>query len=575
MPRTGTAPAAATGPSSRPRRPPPVRRAPVRDASPPEGPAAPRQQDGASPPVQRLVQIVTSWHPLRGTRYTDDPDEGRQELPLRTFDDLWSQVQDAVRGSGDRTLMAEFKKNQPSVMEQTRKWVSDSAVGEKGGKHSPKFGRKKHDVDYSTVLELARALVGWVLQKPGRHEEKEYARWVANDDTVAADLDAVLTKVRGWIDGLGGADPAQFSTKKTAFELERALNELKTGKGTPRTHSEQGPAEFGPYQRHFDAPGSAHPTGFRGDFLAVLDDPARYDVRDKIIVLHDLYEYFKDDTTRALPEPERAGEGVLEMTPKGPSGRNILATQDLLDDGTAKVGTDRGSSKAVRNERADSTRTARAHRIPVWAGASHTTARMLHLAREAGATTDELNAVSLGIFSFWRIEYDHTSTFAAHTLHEVLDIAANFGVAYNAKMPQAGSARYPQIMRERMKKADERFLEQYDRLAEAIKRFNTGFGLIRPGRTARRQHKEMAAHLLVEYGQALDLCRVPRQRAESATTVTDIRDAAQEYAAALRQVLDLYDRICALVVVQGSLAENDRDAMGASGLERQPARDRV
>jgi hypothetical protein len=37
--------------------------------------------------------------------------------------------------------------------------------------------------------------------------------------------------------------------------------------------------------------------------------------------------------------------------------------------------------------------------------------------------------MALSIFALWRIDYEHTVDLAAHTLHEVLDIASNFGLA--------------------------------------------------------------------------------------------------------------------------------------------------
>ena len=64
-----------------------------------------------------------------------------------------------------------------------------------------------------------------------------------------------------------------------------------------------------------------------------------------------------------------------------------------------------------------------------------TAVRMLNLADWAGADKAEKTALSYGLFAFWRKDYDHTSEYAYHTQHEVMDMALNFGVDYNLKKP--------------------------------------------------------------------------------------------------------------------------------------------
>jgi hypothetical protein len=80
---------------------------------------------------------------------------------------------------------------------------------------------------------------------------------------------------------------------------------------------------------------------------------------------------------------------------------------------------------------------ARRHNIPVWSGSSNTAVHMLHLAGWVHATQDELTTLAHSIFAFWRVEYDHTSL-APHTLHEVMDVAQNFGIPYNPLNQYAG-----------------------------------------------------------------------------------------------------------------------------------------
>jgi hypothetical protein len=67
---------------------------------------------------------------------------------------------------------------------------------------------------------------------------------------------------------------------------------------------------------------------------------------------------------------------------------------------------------------------------------------MLHLGAEAGGTSRELGAMAWALFAFWRINYDHTSKMAYHTLHETLDMASNFGVDYSMLDRGAGLRDY-------------------------------------------------------------------------------------------------------------------------------------
>ncbi|RLJ69201.1 hypothetical protein [Pedobacter alluvionis] len=98
----------------------------------------------------------------------------------------------------------------------------------------------------------------------------------------------------------------------------------------------------------------------------------------------------------------------------------------------------RHSSHATRNETEAGTLLTRAENVPIWAGQSFTAMRMINLAEWVGGSTAEKTALAWAIFAFWRKDYDHTSEYAYHTLHEVMDIAHNFGVQYNIRNRGAG-----------------------------------------------------------------------------------------------------------------------------------------
>ncbi|WP_329139185.1 hypothetical protein [Streptomyces sp. NBC_00670] len=95
-----------------------------------------------------------------------------------------------------------------------------------------------------------------------------------------------------------------------------------------------------------------------------------------------------------------------------------------------------------RAETDPTTLLARRHNVPLGPGQSYTTVRMLHLGAQAGGTTGELGAMAWALFAFWRVNYDHTTRLASHTLHETLDTASDFGVPYTMLDRGAGLADY-------------------------------------------------------------------------------------------------------------------------------------
>ncbi|MEU4173666.1 DUF4157 domain-containing protein [Streptomyces sp. NPDC026589] len=528
------------------------------------GPAATSDGDTDLAPVQKAVTV-------RGDIYSDDPKKSyspatQGKTPHDLTEDFMRKVTAAVEASKDDTLIGQFNANREKVSAQAKKWIADSRVGTPS-KGNHKFGSKKHEHSYPDFEQAGRALVGWVLQKPGRHEEKVFANDLMNDPEFATDLDSVLGKVKTWIRHIGD-DKEKLHDRTITVDISKIIEQLTTGKGDSVSG---GPDSFGTYQRYFDKPGSGHQTKFQGNFMAVLDNPAQFDVRDKVIVLHDVYDYFKP-RNETRKDPETAGQGVL---PRDPDDKMLESSQEMKRDGTRKVsGPDRGSvlHGTTRNETAQSTRMAREHRIPVSAGQSFTTGRLLHLGREVDATPEELSAMALGIFAFWRIDYDHTVELAAHTLHEVLDIAANFGVPYNMKVPQRGSRRYQQLMANRAKRTNDKLQQQIEPLRGAVKELQRDIeSRERVGRFLNSRRQGKADKTLKEYEEAVDTCKTLRAKAEKASEQQE-KSLSAEYSEALREALTLYEELCRLVKskrVEDTLNEDDRDAVGGSRIPKE------
>ncbi|MFF9102918.1 hypothetical protein ACF1AU_20335 [Streptomyces rubrogriseus] len=292
----------------------------------------------------------------------------------------------------------------------------------------PDFGAKRQDIKVDTYSDLALGVMGWIAAKPNRHAEKELALRVQSEGRVEPLLDVLLTRVHTHVRGLPDGP--------------RMLAEMEAGV----SHADGTP--LGAYLRHFDRRNLpeelahlATTVGDRGGMAGVLRDPAAFGFRDKMMVLHDLMEYFKASShypktygSGQLPEDTLHDQQATVLVDA--AGRRTHSSahraQNVLGDGTRHPST--------RDEHAPSTVLARALRIPVWAGQSNTAMRMFNLARWAGASRHEIAAEAWGIFAFWRLHYDHRERLAYHTLHETMDVASNFGVPYSLADRAAGLA---------------------------------------------------------------------------------------------------------------------------------------
>ncbi|MFD7001007.1 hypothetical protein ACFWA5_33225 [Streptomyces mirabilis] len=344
-------------------------------------------------------------------------------------DGLSSDELDRFRSNWDR-IERKLKK---LIVEPTGHRGHHLIIGGEVGKH-PEYGAKMHDVKHNNATDLARGLVGWVEAKPNRHREKLIAQRVESEGHVERLLDVLLTRFQAKIDSL----PSRKSDSIWR-ELAAGKSEIEPGKWLGQYLIRYHPGFLPVHRRHL-----ASAVWSKGGVPAVLRDPDRFELWDKIMVWHDLSDYFMD-APRHTPRthgtkllPDEQGWEWLSTTRIDESGRRVATTTNL---GRNRVRKSDGTSKehpSTRDENDPTTRLARSLRLPVWAGQSLTAMRMFRIAEWAKASKYEIGAVAWGIFARWRLHYDHTSKFAYHTLHEILDIAENYGVSYSPLDPYAG-----------------------------------------------------------------------------------------------------------------------------------------
>jgi hypothetical protein len=265
--------------------------------------------------------------------------------------------------------------------------------------------------------------------------------------TIDQGLDRILGRILSWI---------KERVRRGQLNQARAEDELGTGQvrsAYPGNFGKGGRAlHLGHYYKYYDQdfqneasytsasyPDQQRRRAFyharlrpRPDMLGVLANPGSYKLKDKIIVLHDLMEYFhvqlpwtqQTAGTGLLVEAANRERGTTAVNP-----RTGARTADTDDRGKGPRG------NATRDETAAATIIARRLGFPIWSGTSFTAWRMFSLAHQAGANSNEIGAMAFALASFWRLDYDHTVALAPHTFHETLDVAHNFGANYNLYRP--------------------------------------------------------------------------------------------------------------------------------------------
>ncbi|MFH9730663.1 hypothetical protein [Streptomyces sp. NPDC017260] len=432
---------------------------------------------GTGTPVQRSLVVGRIDYTMRYQRKTRNLPEEKHSTAV---DELSHEVLSHLAETVDKDLSPEerqqFMNHHSRIIDQLRKAIV-APVGHKGyhpalkreiGAH-PDFGAKNHKILVNDYTELARHLMGWVAAKGNRRKEKEIAQKIQAEGDVEAFLNVLLKRLyRRFEDEKNERLGKQKFTDDAAQGMAR---ELTTGLSDPklqpvlrdaRGETAPPPRPIGTYGGYFGAEkfeGSHLRPGMldNGGYLAVLRTPEKFGFRDKVITLHDLQEYYAAPNPHT---PRTRGSGWLP----GNTEEELRSTAGFDADGKRLPTQDRGSTNlrvsppntgrrqpSVRNENSETTKLARSKNLPVWAGQSRRAARMLKLAKTAGASQEEIAAVAWGVFSFWRLHYDHTAELAYHTLHEVMDIAQNFGVPYDMdRAHEGGTVPTGQRLRQRL-----------------------------------------------------------------------------------------------------------------------------
>ncbi|MDT0612938.1 hypothetical protein [Streptomyces lancefieldiae] len=436
-------------------------------------------RSGGAVPVQRALLVDQKDYTGEYRKQTAGlPEEEHGEVLEALSHQAITRLSEAIHKELPEDQREKFLNESERIIWQLKKAIV-APIGYKGehpvlkgkvGAH-PDFGAKNHDIKVNDYRELALNLMGWVYAKENRKQEKEVAKQVQQEGHVDVFLNVLLKRIydmsrREMQDRSMGEEFTDEMMRKMDHELTTGLSDpnlqdlatdkqgnlLLDAQGKPFPDPRKSNAPVGAYLSHFAFNPKFDGTPLKsqliqqGGLLELMKNPEKFSFRDKMIGLHDLSEYFGHSHHTPNTQGKRFVAEIDKVdsqstTGFGPNGERLTDLHQESDRGQMTLKNPPGKVKAhqpsTRNEDSPTTKLARERNLPVWAGQSYTAARMFKLAKHSGASTEEIAAVAWGIFSFWRVNFDHTTEFAYHTLHEVMDIGQNFGVAYDMDKPYA------------------------------------------------------------------------------------------------------------------------------------------
>ncbi|MFB9639705.1 eCIS core domain-containing protein [Streptomyces spiralis] len=430
---------------------------------------APAHRATPEPAVQRALLVgQTDYTKIYKDQTKKVPPQHHEAVLNNLTNDVFNAFYKKAAPEFEPHERGMFTREQDRILWQLKKAIV-APIGYQGyhpvlkrhiGTH-PDFGTKNHDIKVNDYTELAYNLMGWVYAKDNRRKEKVAAKEIQKERNVEVLLNVLIKRINSMAQGFK-MEMSEAQASRMDRELETGLSDLLSQPSKTDEHGNFFPHDpdkankpVGSYIDWFWFKGNFGPHNKphlrssiipKGGFLELMRNPEKFSFRDKMIALHDLSEFFG----YSKHTPGTAGKFLVDE----PGEDEVLSTTAVDRDGNRKEAKeDRGQMKlkspppnvrahqpSTRNEYSPTTILARERNLPVWAGQSYTAARMFKMAHQAGASQEEIAAVAWGIFSFWRINFDHTTEFAYHTLHEVMDIGQNFGVPYNINEPYGSKA---------------------------------------------------------------------------------------------------------------------------------------
>jgi hypothetical protein len=312
---------------------------------------------------------------------------------LHDADAVWRELRAHVEGGLIHFI--EFQKLE--VLALLREWISASGGDDPAAwELRRRMGQQRHILEFADHTNMARALFGEFLGRMALDEENALGKGTVRSGWVLAHLRALADRLRLHLAG------------PTAPEV---LKPILAG---------QYPDKWLEYRPLFRKPGA--------ELLRVLKDPDAFYFEDLMVTLHDLMTVMRKLAPALLEVPRERTTGTFFRINE--QGEPSFTRRPIDGSDAFRYKTPAGPQQHFTlKENSGFVMAARVQGMPMWAGPSFTTARLMHMAQLAAAPPEELEAMAWGIFGFWNQCYPTSSTWI-HRFHEVMDMAANWGVPY-------------------------------------------------------------------------------------------------------------------------------------------------
>lgn len=311
---------------------------------------------------------------------------------FRSAEEAYQAVTDNIQGSF-KSFFVHARRDALTILED---WVMARGGDDRFAiEHRRRLGQDRHHLVFDNYTNMARAVMGEFLGRIALEEsENPLAEKTVKSPYIDKQLANLLDKIRN----------------KIAREVAGEFSILLDSKRCP----------IGAYQPLYNQNNTR--------IADVLAHPARFDFKDKLVTLHDTMEYLKKLGKVNLPRERCLGTyfRINEFGEPEYSRRPIEGTSDFRFNDKDQEGR---YQHYTLKEGSGYVMAARVQGMPVWAGPSFTTGRMLMMAEWAGASIEGIKALAWGIFAFWNRCYPGYATWV-HRFHEIMDMAGNFGVYY-------------------------------------------------------------------------------------------------------------------------------------------------
>jgi len=320
-----------------------------------------------------------------------------------------------IRGNSSKQLLKAWAKIKASGHTPAKKWGADHLNRlqlwvSREASYNVQVWMTIRDLEFSNWDEAAQALDAEVEAQTHRRQEKRLAKTAkASNPAIAANLAGAMTKIGTWITQ---AFPGRVSVRPHGARADSLYPTI--------WHWLE--AFHGQYDHFYD----------NGHIKDRLMRPTPKRVSTNFAILREIVyalgsvnmvDHTETDTAITAYTAPSAYDG-------GPRYGSSSTGRSRIDKegGETRDGwTMKGGHDWVKH--------ARSKKMPLRAGASNTTDRLLQMAGKAGCGAQGKQAIAWGGFIFWNKKF-YTHHSPGHTFHEVMDVAkVNHGVAYDIDNP--------------------------------------------------------------------------------------------------------------------------------------------